>query len=710
MTLIKTKIKRRSFLKVSAASTGGLILGFNWACSPGSEKALQPPEDWFTINAFLKVGDNGQVTIMSPNPEIGQNVKTSMPMIVAEELDVDWQDVIVEQAPLNTDAFTRQVAGGSQSIRQGWESLRMAGGTARQMLVNAAAKKWEVDPSSLKTEKGQITGPSGKKAHYGEVASLAATMKVPERVNLKDPKDFTIIGNSKKNVDLEGILTGKPLFGLDVRREGMKYAVVLRPPAFGMKLKSFDATQAKKVQGVSDVIRFGDKIAVLANATWPAMKGQKALKAEWIQDSKAEDTRFHDQTLLGFLDREDGQTRRKDGDPQSRFKAADEVVERTYESPFLPHNAMEPMNFFAHVTDQKVELLGPIQTPESTRRRVARLLKRDEKEITVDMTRQGGGFGRRLYGDFVLEAAEISKLSGGPVQVVFTRDDDMTAGTYRPAIKYRIKAAIKDGKITAYQLKESAINSNMYGVLPNNFPAGAIPDYEVQNYKYDSNITTGAWRAPYSNFLSSAEQSFFDELAEKLDKDPIQLRLELLEDAKKGVAPEGNYEPDRFIGVINLVAEKGNWGNAPEGTYQGFATYYSHNSYVAEIAEITMENNKPKIQKVVAAVDCGIVVNPDAATNQAQGGVIDGIGHAMYGDFTFKNGKPGASNFDEYQLIRNTEAPDVEIHFVESTVSPTGLGEPTLPPAGAAVANAIYKATGRRLYKQPYAKQDIVLG
>ena len=564
MTLIKTSYNRRSFLKVSAASTGGLMIGFNWlvSCNPASEVAERmPPSEWFDINAFLSIADNGQVTIMSPNPEIGQNVKTSMPMIVAEELDVDWADVVVKQAGLNTDAFTRQVAGGSQSIRQGWSGLRMAGATARKMLINAAAKKWNINPDELTTENGTISDPSGKKLNYAEVASIAAGMDVPEKVQLKDPKNFKIIGTSKGNVDLEGILTGKPLYGIDTQRDGMQYAVVLRPPSFGMRLKSFNASKAKEVNGVEDVVEFDNKIAVLANSTWAAMKGQKALDAEWQSDGSLENTDFHNRTLLALLDKKGEEPVRKDGDIENKFKEADEVVERIYEAPFLPHNCLEPMNFFADVTDTKVDLYGPIQTPEGTRKQVAKRLERDENEISIGMSRMGGGFGRRLYGDFVLEAAVISDKTRKPVQLIFSREDDMTAGIYRPATKYKIKAGLKDGKVTSYQLIEAAINRNMYGRLPNNFPAGAIADYQVDNHKYESNISTGAWRAPYTNFLAFAEQSFFDEVAELTNTDPVDLRLQLLNDAKKGIAPEGNYDPDKFIGVIKLAAEKSRLGS-----------------------------------------------------------------------------------------------------------------------------------------------------
>ncbi len=750
MTTFKTTYNRRSFLKVSAVSSGGLLLGFNWLVSCTTDKQqINPPSEWFNINSYLSIADNGQITIMSPNPEIGQNVKTSFPMVVAEELDADWSSIIVKQAPLNTDWFQRQVAGGSQSLRQGWDGLRMAGATARQMLMMAAAKRWNVDLSTLKTDAGMIINANGDKLSYADVAAEAAKLEAPTEVKLKDPEDYKIIGKSTANVDLDNIITGKPLYGIDTKVEGMQYAAAQGPPAFGQKLKSFDDSAARQVKGVSNVFkirvplkeegRFVDKVVVVASSTWAAFKGKKALKIEWEKESAVESSDFHTQTLKALLNKKPEAPVRNDGNVDARFAEADEVVERVYESPFLPHNCLEPMNFFANVTADKAELSGPVQTPEWTRSRLSESLGMDEKNISIDLTRMGGGFGRRLYGDFAVEAAEISKIAKSPIQLLFTREDDMTAGTYRPAILYKIKAAIKDKKITAYHLAEAAVNSNMYYIIPNNYPAGAISDYRVDNVKYDSNITTGAWRAPYSNFLASAEQAFFDELAEKLGVDVIDLHLQLLEESKKtyvavkreedeamsmvdkktGTEEEkkqekeqlqqsfeskrGNYVPDKMIGVIKLVAEKANWKKAGAGVFQGFCVYYSHNTYVAEIADVMMEAGKPVVKKVTVAVDCGIVVNPVAAESMAKGGVVDGVGHAMYGDFAFVDGVPQASNFDKFRLIRTSEAPKVDVHFVKNFDSPTGLGEPTLPPAGGAVANAIYAATGKRLYKQPYA-------
>jgi len=366
---------------------------------------------------------------------------------------------------------------------------------------------------------------------------------------------------------------------------------------------------------------------------------------------------------------------------------------------------MEPMNFYANVTDNKVHLVGPIQTPAWTTGKIAKILDRKPEDIHLEMTRMGGGFGRRLYGDFAEEAAQISNISKKPVQVIFSREDDMAAGTYRPAIKYRIKAAIKDGKLTAYHLKEAAINGNMYGSIANFFPAGCVPNYKVSTANYKSNITTGAWRAPFTNFLAFAEQSFFSEIATELGTDHPRLIIDLLQNVK-GVKDERiQYAPERMEETINLVIKKSNWGKTSEGIYQGFSAYYSHNTHVAEVADIVLKDGLPVVKKVTVAVDCGIVVNPLGAKNQVEGGVIDGIGHAMYGDLSFKKGVPQSVNYDKYRLIRMDETPEIKAYFVESNLSPTGLGEPGLPPAGGAVANAIYKATGMRLLKQPFINE-----
>ena len=720
---------RRNFLKTSILASGGMLIGFNLlkACKP---EAVMPVDieslNFNDFNAFIKISNDGYITVFSPNPEIGQGVKTSMPMIIAEELDVEWSKVNVIQGVLDTKNFKRQIAGGSQSIRSSWDAFRQTGATAKQMLVNAAAIKWNVDASTCKASKGIITNANGDKLGYGEVVKEAALLEVPEDVKLKEIKDYTIIGQEIVNVDMDKIILGKPLFGLDYKAEGMVYASVLRPPIFGQKLESFDASEAKKINGVLDVIIIGekvrkyiqlgkknwtfklsetDKVVVIAENTWAAIKGKKVLSAIWLDDTKLESTEDHDNILTKILDTKKSNIRREDGNVEKAFSTADKVVEKTYHSPFLPHNCMEPMNFYADVTADKIHLVGPVQTPEYAAAVVADMLGYNVNNVHLEMTRMGGGFGRRLYGDFVYEAAEISAVIKKPVKLISTREDDMTTGIYKPSVKYRIKAALKDGKVTSYHLKESAIGSNMYGSIPNFFPAGCIPNYKVETGNYKSNITTGAWRAPYTNFLAFAEQSFFDELAIELNVDPIQLRIDLLQNVKETDDKRIEYSGQRMEDTIKLVREKANWGETPEGVYQGFAAYYSHNTHVAEIAEIELKNGLPIIKKVTVAVDCGVVVNPSGARNQVEGGVLDGIGHAMYADFSFKNGKPEYENFDSYRLIRMNETPQVEVHFVKNNLSPTGLGEPGLPPAGGAVSNAINAALGKRMYQQPFVKE-----
>lgn len=718
---------RREFMRTSSLAGGGLLIGFNLfqACKPEAKAPIDLASlNYNDFNAFIKISDNGAVTIFSPNPEIGQGVKTSMPMIIAEELDVAWDMVHVEQGILDTENYTRQVAGGSQSIRQGWEPLRQTGATARQMLVNAAAARWGVDPSECTTNEGVITNAAGETLGYGEVVMEAAQLEIPEDVQLKAIKDFKIIGTDARNVDIDEIITGKPLFGLDYKVDGMVYAAVVRPPAFGQKLKSFDAEKAKAMPGVVDVISIGekarnlieqnppiagilstsDKVVVIAQTTWQALKAKEAIEAEWEDTSKLESSEEHDKILTDLLDGNKFNTLRSDGNIKKAFAEADEILERTYESPFLPHNCMEPMNFFADITDNKVHLVGPIQTPAWKAGAVAQMLGREATEILLEMTRQGGGFGRRLYGDFVLEVAEIADAIRKPVQVVYSREDDMADGIYRMAIKYRIKAGIKDGKVTAYHLKEAAVNSNMYGLIPNFFPAGAIENYQVDVAKYDSNITTGAWRAPYTNFLAYAEQSFLDELAELMEVDRVQMRLALLEKVKGTSDDRIQYSPERMQEVIKTAVEKSGWGKQADGVYQGFVNYYCHNSHVAEVADVVIEDGNAVVKKVTCVVDCGIVINPLGAKNQAEGGVIDGIGHAMFGELGFEKGQPTANNFNSYRLIRMKEAPTVEVHFVKNEHAPTGLGEPTLPPAGGAIANAFKAATGNRIYKQPFSQ------
>ena len=733
---VKTNYNRRAFLKVSTAAGGGMMLGFSWlaSCTPAdteiAEVAVQQmPDNWFNINAFLKIGDNGLVTIFSPNPEIGQNVKTSMPMIVAEELDVDWKDVIVEQAGLDTEKYTRQIAGGSQSIRQGWQGLRLAGATARHLLLAAAAQQWEVPVGELTTSGGVIHHAASERTiGYGEIASAAAGLEIPAEVELKSPADFKIIGKPQKNVDGLPIVTGKPLFGLDVQREGMLIAMIVHPPAFGMKLKSADTAAIATMPGIrhvttinaapegiepqwSDVNAFPELVAIVGDSTWEVMQAKKVLQAEWEQVSPPESSAQHEAELTRLLQTAPAEPARKDGNPTKAFAGAAQVIERTYTAPFLAHNTLEPMNFFAHVTAEKAELEGPIQTPEFLRKSVAVLLGMPEDKISVMMTRQGGGFGRRLYGNFGIEAALISKAVGAPVKLVYTREDDMTQGTYRPDYKVVYRAALDaDNQLIGFHVRGTGTNGSP--VFADRFPAGAVDNYLAENLDKSSNISTGAWRAPRSNFIAGAEQSFLDEVAEVVGKDPIDFRLELFDKViAKPVGEKNDYEPARYAGVLKLVREKAAWGTDRPGVFRGVSAYYCHNSYVAQVVDVVLEKGRPKVDKVWCAVDCGIVINPEGAINQIEGGIIDGIGHAMYSALTFKDGKPEQDNFAAYRLIRHREAPRaIEVFFVENGIDPTWLGEPSLPPISAALANALAKATGERLYTQPFAEQQSVLG
>ena len=729
MTLIKTKHNRRSFLKVSGAAGGGMLLGFSWfaGCKPAVkvEPPVEMPNTWFDINSFIKIGDNGVVTIQSPNPEIGQNVKTSMPMIIAEELDIDWKKVVVEQAGLSSN-FERQVAGGSQSIRHGWKGLRTAGATARRMLLEAAAKNWNVPVEELTTSEGIISHEAtGQSCGYGDVASAAAEVEIPEEIQLKDPKDFKIIGKGILNVDGKKLVTGKPLFGLDFKREGMLIAMLEHAPAFGMKLKPFDAEAIKAMPGIVDVFdikienppqrpdtfKLNEFVAIVGNSTWEVMKAKKALKVEWEQVEKTENTADHDAEMAAILAAPPKESQRRDGNPEAAFAKAAKIIEKTYSAPFLAHNTLEPMNFFAHVTENKAELIGPIQVPVWMQGMVADELKMDKENISVMMTRMGGGFGRRLYGHFGLEAALISKKANAPVKLVYTREDDMTGGIYRPAYQVKYRAALDDNnELTAFEVRGVGIHGGP--VWENRFPAGSVENYVAENRRIESTISTGAWRAPKSNFIAGAEQSFLDEVAEAAGKDPIDFRLELFEKAKnKPVGEENDYDAERYAGVLELVKEKSDWSNVPDSVSRGVAAYYCHNSYVAQVVDTILENGKPRISKVWCAVDCGIVVNEEGAKNQIEGGVIDGIGHAMYSGLTFENSQANQQNFNSYDLIRFDEAPlEIETHFVDNGIDPTGLGEPGLPPVMGALANSLYRATGKRFYKQPFAKEEGLLG
>lgn len=747
MTILKKKIDRRSFLKVSTLAGGGMMLSFSWlaGCKPSQEEMLTMPKEWFEINSYIKIGENGAVTLFNPNPEFGSNVKTSLPMILAEELDVDWKNVFVEQADFYPERFDRQFTGGSQGVRQAWMPLRTAGATARQLMINAAAQTWDVPAGEISTKAGILEHKgSGKKAGYGELASLAGSLEAPdpETVKLKDISEFSIIGNSKKNVDGNKIVTGKPMFGIDHKVEGMKYSAIVHPPAFGMQLKSFDKNSISSMPGIQDVFEvqvFNDDyarnffdttsfpkiIAIVGDSTWEVLQAKKNLKVEWEKSpettftmagrggnnrdikvpSGLENTVSHKNQMADYIQKK-GNIIRRDGDPESAFKKAAKVLERTYSAPFLAHNTMEPMNCFADVKADQAVIYGPTQAPELIRQTIASSLGIAQENIQINLARMGGGFGRRAYSHHMTEAALISQKIQAPVKMVYTREDDMTSGVYRPAYSATYRAALdENNNLLALHVKAGGIPESP--LHANRFPAGALDNYLAEGWQIESNITIGAFRAPRSNFIAGAEQSFLDELAEEMGKDPIDFRLELLKRAETNPVGENNdYDAKRYAGVLELVKEKSNWMNPQGGIHRGVSAYFCHNSYVAEVVDVSIKNNQPVVENVYAAVDCGIVVNPDSAANMGEGAIVDGIGNAFYGELSFENGAPTKTNFDTYRMIRHKEAPKkIEVHFVQNNEAPTGLGEPLFPPVFAALGNSLYKATGKRLYEQPFQPQ-----
>jgi len=649
MALIKTTQNRRSFLKSSALAGGGMMLGFSWmaSCQSESEKEakLVMPDEWFDINSYLKIGNNGVVTIYSPNPEFGQNVKTSMPMIVAEELDIDWKNVIVEQAPYSQEKYPSgpfsQFTGGSRGIMSKWKPLRMAGATAKQMLKEAAAQEWQVPIEELTTDGGfVIHTATDKKANYGTLASAAAMIAVPEEVNLKEPKEYKIIGHSKKNVDGMNIVTGKPMFGIDYHKEGMLIAMAVHPPAFGMTLEKINNTDdVKSMAGIKDVFSiktynedytrglfdanaFPEIIIVVGKSTWEVLQAKKAVQAAWkpinpstskinrfgteisvYTPSGLENTKDHTNQMTALMSQSMKQVR-KDGDPEGAFKSATKIVERSYSAPYLAHNCMEPMNAYAHVEGDQAWLAAPLQAPGLIEPSISARLGIPVENIEIEMTRMGGGFGRRAYSHYMVEAALVSQKVNAPIKLTYTREDDMTNGIYRPTYQAIYRAALdKDNNLLAIHIKAGGVPESP--LFANRFPAGSVDNYLAEEFSIDSNITTGAFRAPRSNFMAGAEQSFLDEVAEEMGKDPIDFRLELLKRAEENpVGKRNDYDAARYAGVLHLVKEKSGWGQSDANIHRGVSAYFCHNSYAAHVLDLTMEDNKPVVQKVTCAIDC----------------------------------------------------------------------------------------------------------
>lgn len=734
---------RRTFLKSSFLAGGGFMISFSILpdlAMAEKANALNLPEGWNEITGYIKITADNLIKIINPNPEFGQNVMTSLPMMVAEELDVDWENVVVEMGPHDAVKLGPQFTGGSNSVRMYWKPLREAGAAARNMLMQAAAQTWSVPIEELTTKSGMIHHEkSGKKATYGEFASKAATLPIPKGLKLKEVKNFGVVGHSKKNVELTKILTGQPLFGLDYKYDGMLIAMIEHPPAFGMKLGSYDASDTLKMPGIKDVFTiklyedgfeqggfdtrtFNELLVVVGKSTWEVMNARKKLKVQWVAAGEQKDKiggrgGTKEVTVPGELEststqwqkmqeyaNKPAQVLRRDGDPETAFKNAAQILERTYNAPFLAHNCMEPINFFAHVTEEKALVAGPLQAPGWSEPTLGKLLGLPADKIEIQMTRMGGGFGRRAYSHYLYEAALISKKAKAPVKLIYTREDDMTYGIYRPMYTATYRAALDANKnLIAFSVKGGGIPE--HAIHANRFPAGAVDNYLAEGWQIPSNITIGAFRAPRSNFNAAAEQSFLDELAEMMGKDPIEFRLELLQRAKeKPVGKNNEYDADRYAGVLKLVRDKSGWGKPENSKYhRGVAAYFCHASYAAHVVDMVMRNGKPYVEKVTSAMDCGIVVNPDAAKNMVEGAVVDGIGNAFYGKLSHNEGRAEQNNFNRYRIIRHSEVPKkIDVHFVKSELDPTGLGEPPFPPVFGAVANALYKTTNKRHYNQPF--------
>jgi isoquinoline 1-oxidoreductase beta subunit len=703
--MIDQSVSRRHFLKISSIAGGGMLVGFNLLSD--ASPLTHSVGAVFSPNAYISIDSNGLITLMSPNPEIGQGVKTSLPMILAEELDVKWDAVHVEMAPLDASKFGAQFAGGSGAIRGRYMPIRTAGATARTMLITAAAQQWSAPEGECYAENAfVIHKPSGKKLSYGELAAKAALLPVPTDVKLKDPKDFKIIGTRVHNIDNHKIITGQPLYGIDTRREGMLFAISARPPAFGKTLKSFDDTETRKVAGVKNVVKAGNVVAVLATSTWAAKKGRDVLKVVWEDTGALENTTDHDASFAELMNTKSDKPGRNDGDVEVVLgDKGNKIIEAIYEVPALSHANMEPLNFFADVREGKVDLYGPTQIPASLRGAVAKALNVPPETITLGMPRQGGGFGRKLQPDNGVEAALISAAAKVPVQMLWMREDDMQGDFYRPASMFKHRAAISPAnEIVGWHIN-GAVLSGGRAVIPDGFPASTIANFRADSHGLKTNIQTGPWRAPTSNAVAFADESFLDELAHQMKKDPVALRLVLLDKAKNApVGNKANFDVAKYKSVIDLVSQMSGWGKQKSpNVYQGFAAHYSFSTYAAHVAEVTKVNGKLRVTKVYSAINCGRVINQSGAETQVEGAIIDGLSHALFSKVTFKKGAVEQTNFHTYKFLRMKDAPiEVIVKFVPSEDAPTGLGEPGLPPIAPAVGNAIFAATGVRYRKLPF--------
>jgi len=730
--MTKNLITRRSFLQVSVATGGGMLIALH--LDPAELLAQGPPGGAavrYDALAFVKIAPDGIVTITSKNPEIGQGIKNMLPMIIADELDVDWSSVKVVQADVDQSKYGAQVAGGSTATPTNWDPMRQVGSAIRQMVLAAAADKWSVPVSELTTASGRVMHASSKRSvGYGELATAAAAKPVPtlSMVPLKDPKDYKIIGKPMRGVDTVAITTGKPVFSIDFTVPGMLWAVYQKSPVFGAKVATSNIDQIKAMPGVKHAFVVDGTtnlqglmpgVAIVADSWWQAESARKKLNVTWAEHPTSAQSSEAYQAKADELGKGAYATKlRTDGDVEKAFAAPGaKVVEGSYFYPFIAHAPLEPQNCVAHWQNGKLELWAPSQTPAAGLAICAQTLGIQQSDITMHLMKTGGGFGRRLTNDYVVESAWISKQINTPVKLLWTREDDMGHDMFRPAGFHYLKGAVdSSGKLTAWRNhfvtfgegERYAAAANIGGIQ---FPALFVENFDFGDSKIPLGVPTGALRAPGSHAFSFVFQSFIDELAHAAGKDPVQFRLDLLAN-KVYPAPErggDGFDAARMTAVVKMIAEKSGWGTKklPQGTGMGIGFQYSHRGYFAEVAEVSVDSSKRiKVNKVWVGGDIGSqIINPMHAENLVQGGVIEGISHMMQ-EITVKGGQVVQSNFHQVPLLRLTQAPPViEVHWIKSNNSPTGLGEPSLPPILPAVANAIFAASGTRVRSLPLSKQ-----